>query len=436
MLLKDCAYVLTQDEKRTILRDVDILIEGSRIAKIGKGLEDDDVVDCSKKLVLPGMINTHTHLPMALFRGYLDNLPLREWLPQIMGREKKLTEEEVYYGSLLGALECIRFGTTTVADFYHLSFARARALKESGINAFVDSPVMEKPLFARDADEAIAIQEKVIQTFINDEAITPISTAHSIYLCSRETLIKVRDIARKYDILKRVHISETEQEFRETLAHHKNTPIDYLDELGWLDEKTLLVHANWVTNKEIKKIASKGCKVCHNPTSNMKLAYGKAMPLKRMVDSGVCVSVATDGPTSNNNLDMFEELKLASLSDKFTSEKKADKLDIISDPEIFDMANIQGAKTLALEKKTGRIMEGMQADLITVQLDKPHFYPINQNNSLISHVIYVMNGSDVTDTIVRGKMLMKDKEILHLDERKIINKVQELTGGEIIWKKR
>ncbi|MBD3204394.1 amidohydrolase family protein [Candidatus Woesearchaeota archaeon] len=431
MLLKNCAFILTQNKKREILRDNDVLIEQDKIVKIGKGFskKNRQVIDCSNKIVLPGMINSHIHLPMTMFRGYLDSLPLRKWLSKVIELEKKLTKEKIYYGTLLGCLECIRFGTTTIADFYYFPFERAKAIEKSGLNGFLDSTVMDKPLFFNNADDAIKNAEKFIKKYINHKYIKPIATAHSIYLCSNETLKKINNLSEKYDILKRIHISETEKEFRETLSKYKNTPVEYLDSIGWLNEKTILVHANWITNIEIRKIAGKKCKICHNPTSNLKLAYGKVMPLDKLIGNNVTVSVATDGPTSNNNLDIFEELKLAALLNKFTSKVK------ISDQKIFDMANLSGARTLGIESITGSIEPGKRADIITINLDKPHLYPINKNNSIISHIIYCANGNDVSETIVRGNLLMNNKKILDPDERRIINKVQKLTGGEIIWKK-
>ncbi|MBU0758056.1 MAG: amidohydrolase [Nanoarchaeota archaeon] len=429
ILLKNCRFIVTQDRDRKILEKTDILISDGKIKKIAKAIPEksDKVIDCSYKMVMPGMINTHTHLPMTLFRGYMDALPFNDWLPMIMKMERDLTPEQVYFATLVGALECIRFGTTAVADFYYFPYERAKAIKEAGILGFLDSSVMDKPLFFKDADEAIDFSEKFIKDFIDDEDIRPVATAHSIYLSSRETLVKIRDIAHKYNILKRIHVSESEKEFRESLSKNKNTPIDYLDSLRWLDEKTILVHANWITNIEIRRLAEYGCKVCHNPTSNMKLAYGKVMPLDRMLEKNVTVSLATDGPTSNNNLDIFEELKVASLLNKFIEIKD------ISDQQIFDMSNINGAKTLGIEDKTGSIEQGKQADIVTIELTKPHHYPINKHNSLISHIIYCLNGNDVCDTIARGRILMENQEIKHLDEKMIIRKFQNLTGGEKIW---
>lgn len=422
MILKHCAYIVTQNREREILKDTDLEISGTKIARIGKNLHGEDEVDFSGKILLPGMINTHTHLPMTLLRGYYDNLTLHDWLAKVMAHEAKFTADHVHYGTLLGCLECIKYGTTCVADFYYFPYERAKALEESGLYGFLDSAVHDKPLFYKNVDESIQAAEKFIATYKSNPTVVPIATVHSIYLSSRETLEKVKALSDKYGVMRRIHISETEKEFQHSLSKFKNTPIEFLEKIGWLDEKTLLVHANWITNKEITLVAKRKSKICHNPISNMKLAYGRVMPLKKLLEKGITVGLATDGATSNNNLDLFGDLKVCALSDKFFTNNPFS----IPDQKIFDLVNVDGAKVLGIEELTGSLEAGKQADIITIGTDEPQMIPLNKHNSLISHLLYCVSGSDVCDTIVRGRFLMRDKKYMTLDKEKIISRVQRL----------
>jgi len=431
MILKNCRKIILQDAKRRILDNKSIVIddETGTIQKICSSRqlpkerrEASEIIDCSDKLVMPGMINTHTHLPMSLFRGYCDNLTLHDWLEKMHVEERKLTKKHIYWGTKLGLLEAIQNGTTTVADFYHMPYERIKAFKEAGVKGFLDSSVMEEPFFHDTVSQALADAEKFIAEFKNDPMLRPVATVHSIYLCSKETVEKVRDIAQKHEVLSRIHISETETEFRYSLKHYKKTPIEFLDSINFLTPKTLAVHCNWATNKEITILAKRGASVCHNPASNMKLAYGKAMPLKKMLAAGVNVALATDGATSNNTLDLFAEMKACSLIQKFTSNDSS----IVHDRTIFDLTNINAAKALHIERETGTIEPGKDADLIAIPMDKPQLYPLTRHNSLISHLVYCINGSDVSDVFVKGKHIMRDSEFLTLDKEKITDTVQHL----------
>jgi 5-methylthioadenosine/S-adenosylhomocysteine deaminase len=427
MILKNCKYIITQDKDRLILENQDIEIINGKITKISKNInsKDTDVHDFSNKVVMPGMINTHAHLPMTLFRGYSDDLGLHDWLKKMLAMEAKLTKEHVYWGTKLGLLEGIQFGTTTFADFYYFPYKRAEAMIETGVNGFLDSAVHDMPGFFKTPQHAIDHSEKFIKDMLKEKKVTPIATAHSIYLCSKDTLQQMNNIAKKYGVLKRIHVSETEKEFKKCLKDYKATPVEFLNNLNWVDEKTMLVHANWVTNHELRIIRNAKAKINHNPISNMKLAYGKAMPLRRMIDMGITVSLATDGPTSNNNLDLFDDMKVSALMHKF---EMNDPIGIM-DQEIFDMANIKGAEALMIENETGSLEIGKNADIIAMDLNEAVFTPLNSHNNIISHLIYAASGSNVTDTIVKGKFLYKDKKFLTLDKNKIIKNVQRLMGG-------
>ena len=424
-ILKKCRYVVTQNDNRDILENKDILIENGLIKEIATDINSaGKECDFSNKVVLPGMINTHAHLPMTLFRGYSDDLDLFNWLQKMLKMEAKLTAKQVYYGTMLGLLESIQFGTTTVADFYYFPYERKKAMAEVGINGFLDSTVHDKPGFFDSPKDAIEYSERFINDMLKEKVITPIATAHSIYLCSKNTLESVLKMSKKYDVITRIHVSETEKEVNNCLKENKATPIEFLEKIGWLHDKTMLVHANWVTNQELRIMKRRDVKVNHNPVSNMKLAYGRIMPLRKMIDMDITVSLATDGPTSNNNLDMFEDMKVSALMHKFSLNDPVG----IKDQEIFDMANREGAKTLHILDKTGTIEIGKQADICAMELDETVFVPLNKHNNIISHLIYSVSGWSVSDTIVKGKFLYKNKQFTKINKMEIIDKVRRLTN--------
>ena len=424
MILKNCKYIITQDKDRKILQDTDILVKDGKIVKIAKNIEqnNEEIHDFSSKLIMPGMINTHAHLPMTLFRGYSDDLGLHDWLQKMLAMEAKLTKEHVYWGTKLGLLEGIQFGTTTFADFYYFPYERAQAMKESGVNGFLDSTVHDMPGFFKTPTDAVNFSEKFIKDMLEEKYVTPIASAHSIYLCGKETIKRMKEISDKYNVLRRIHVSETEREVKKSLDQYKATPIECLDELGWIDEKTMLVHANWITNQELRIVKKNNAKINHNPISNMKLAYGRAMPLRKMLDMDIIVSLATDGPTSNNNLDLFDDMKTSALMHKFEMNNPIG----VKDQEIYDMANIQGAKALMVEDEIGSVEVGKNADFTAMGLNEAVFTPLNKHNNIISHIIYAASGSNVTDTIVKGKFLYKNKEFMTLNKDEIIKNVQRL----------
>ncbi|MBI4150161.1 amidohydrolase [Candidatus Woesearchaeota archaeon] len=400
MLLKNCRFLLTQNEKRDILENVDVLIEGSIIKKIGKdlGKHGKNDTDCSRKIVMPGLVNTHTHLGMHSLRGLCDDAELHDWLDIIVKEEKKLSDKQILENTEAGLREAVRFGTTCMYDSYRLAEERARLFERLGMRGCLSSTIREK--------KDIAASEKFVKSMLarKSSLIKPVVAAHAIFSTDEAILKEVIALSEKYGVRRRLHVGETRKERFDVQQKTGKLPIEYLDSIGFLDEKALLVHAIWITKGEIRLMAKTRTKVSHNPISNMKLASGGVMPLVEMMQEGVTVGLGTDSVVSNNNLDLFEELKVTPLLHK---QHRWDPK-VITPQDVLDMATINGAKCLGFDD-VGSIEVGKNADIITIDL-APHLLPATTKN-IVSHIVYSANGNDVCDSVIDGKMVMKDRII-------------------------
>ena len=380
----------------------DIFIEGNKIKKIGDNLNlrATEKIDGKKeKAVIPGLINCHTHAAMSLFRGYGDDLPLKEWLEKkIWPAEAKLTEEDVYWGTKLACLEMIKTGTTCFNDMYWYSEAVIKASEEIGLRAMVGPLIIDfSKKGSRENFEKIYKNFQVEKSGLVDIAVAP----HSIYGASKENLIWAKNFAKKNHLILHTHLSETEKEVKDCLKKYKMRPVEYLDKIGFLDKNCVLAHSIWLNEKEIKILAKRKCSVVYNPCSNMKLASG-IFPYKKMKEAGVNITLGTDGPASNNSLDMFSEMKFASFLQKLSEEDPT----IASAKEIFEIATKNGAK--ALKINAGEIKEGKLADLILIDLNYVSFQP---GHNFISDLVYSASGNCVSDVICNGKILMRERKI-------------------------
>ncbi|MCK4733612.1 MAG: amidohydrolase, partial [Methanophagales archaeon] len=298
--------------QRRLIKDGAIFIEGNKITDVGKNeickkYKTDEVIDATGMVAMPGLIKAHTHSPMTLMRGYIDDLPLIEWLQKLWTFEAKLKPEDCYYGSLLACLEMISFGITTFSDMYLYPNEILKAVEKSGLRAMVSPLIFEKI----NKDCNLRNARKFLKK--KTERVTPALGPHAPYTCSKEELIGVVNLAEEKDVFIHTHVSETQDEVKQIKEKYGMNPIKFLNSVGLLTDKTILVHAIWVTDKEIKLIAKTGAKIVHCPIANMKLASGVA-PVHKM--KNITVSIGSDGPSSNNNLDMFEEMKVASLFQK------------------------------------------------------------------------------------------------------------------------
>jgi 5-methylthioadenosine/S-adenosylhomocysteine deaminase len=381
----------------------------------------DHLVDAGGGL-MPGLINTHTHLPMALFRGMADDLPLMTWLNEhIFPAERQyLNEETVRWGTLISCSEMLLSGTTTCCDAYFFEDVVAQAVRQSGIRGIlsqgvIDFPAPGVPDPGRNLEESIQFVEKwkdICPTLI------PSIFCHSPYTCSAETLRKAKQAAREHGILFQMHAAETRAEWDQIHAEHGVSPIRYLAGLGLLDNDTLLAHTVWIDTDDISLIAEHGCGISHNPSSNMKLASGVA-PIPAVLEKGIRVGLGTDGCASNNTLDLLTEMDLTA---------KLHKVHTL-DPTVMDarrviqMATVEGAKAIGQGDHLGSLEPGKQADLIILDMERPHLTPMYH---AASHIVYAAIGSDVRDVIIAGEPVVCRKKLLTIDTDQLLYEIRAL----------
>ncbi|WP_296888028.1 amidohydrolase family protein [uncultured Methanobrevibacter sp.] len=401
----------------------DVLVKNDLIFEINDEISDNNVnkvIDATDKILLPGFVNTHTHLSMTLFRGLADDLALDEWLnDNIWPMEANLNGNYCYIGALLGAVELIKSGTTTFSDMYFYMEDVARAVEESGIRAALSYGMID---FA-DEEKRKAEIEKNMRLFKNchntaDGRIKVFFGPHSPYTASEELLKEVRKLADENNIKIHIHVSETQKEINDVSSEKGLRPFEYLDSIGFLGPDVVCAHSVWLSDEEIEIIKKHDVKISHNPCSNMKLASGIA-PVSKLLENDICVAIGTDGASSNNNLDIIEELKTASLLQKVST------LDpkVLTSDEAIAMGTINGAKALGLDDEIGSIEVGKKADLILIDTNNANMVP--DSSKLSSNIIYSANGSNVDTTICNGVILMENKKLTTLDEDEIYQKARE-----------
>lgn len=401
--------VLTPDFRAV---KADVAIEGNRIVSVGDIKGNADVVlDAKGKLVMPGLVNAHTHLSMSLFRGRAEDLPLKQWLEEkIWPVERRLKPEHVYAGALLGCLEMIKSGTTCFSDMYFHMEEVAKAVREAGLRACLSYGIIElgdPERRKRELNKALELLQQ------RDNRIEVMLGPHAPYTCSDECLLKVKELADRHQVGIHMHLSETKDEIQDSIKRTGRPPVLHLEEIGFLSSRVVAAHCVHVSNDEIAILAKRGVKVVHNPASNLKLASGLA-PVREMLDAGVEVALGTDGPASNNSLDMFREMRLCALLQKFrTGDPSRMKAE-----EVLRMATVGGARALGLHE-IGTIEPGKKADLIIVNLNSPHLIPVPPS---ISNIVYSATGSDVDTVIVDGKILMEERKILTLNSEEVMER--------------
>lgn len=388
----------------------DLYIEGKYIEQIGQGLAvaADTVIDGSRKAIIPGFVNAHTHAAMTLFRGFGDDMALMPWLEQkIWPNEAKMTRDDVYWGAKLACLEMIKSGTTTFFDMYQKFRGTADAVEEMGLRGVLAGVCFD--FFEADQAEKCKQHNRKLYSEIGEysKRIQFALGPHAIYTVSGELLRWVHDFSDEHNLPVHLHLAETEAEVENSIRQFGLSPVRYLYKLGVLSPRLILAHGIYVDNDEIRMLADYGVKVVHNPASNMKLASGMNFKFKEMRAAGITVGLGTDGCSSSNNLDMIEAMKLASLLGKAWRKDP----EALTAAEMLHMATEQGASIVGL--KAGRIEEGYLADISLVDLHIPAFTP---NFNLVSNLVYAANGSCIDTVICDGKVLMRDKKVPGEDE--------------------
>jgi len=420
--------VVTQNEAGEVLRNGAVAVEGSRIAAVGpadrvvaehgRGAK---ILSGKRALVMPGLINTHTHVSMTCLRGLADDLPLMTWLNEnIFPAEQKLTGEMVYWGALLGCAEMIQSGTTCFLDMYLFEQEVARAADRAGIRAMVGEVLYDFPSpNYGPIEDGLKFTADLIDEWRGHERVMIAVEPHAPYTCSPEVLTACRDLAEAKGAALHIHLSETWDEVNNVQEQYGLKPVRHLDNLGLLSPSLIAAHCVALDKEEIGLLAERDVKVAHNPNSNMKLAAGIA-PVPDLIDAGVTVGLGTDGPASNNNLDMFKEMNTAAKLHKIAKMDPA----VMDARTVLNMGTSAGAGVLGLGNELGRLAPGFLADLIVLDLAQPHLTPLYRPRS---HLVYAARGSDVMHTVVHGQVLMEDRKLTTLDLEEVYGQMERIS---------
>jgi 5-methylthioadenosine/S-adenosylhomocysteine deaminase len=420
--------VVTMDGSRRVLAPGSVAIDGADIVAVDRPeiirqqFTAADTIEAWGSVVMPGLINTHTHAPMVLYRGLADDLALMDWLQKYIfpAEAKTVSPEFVRAGTRLAALEMIQSGTTTYVDMYYFEEEIAKETKAAGLRAVLGQTIIQFPVpDAQNPGEELARTEAFIKAFKDDPLIIPAVAPHAMYTLDGPTLMKCRELAKRYNVPTIIHLAETQAELQTAQERFKSSPVAYLDDLGFFGPGVLAAHGVWVSEADIATLKARGVGVSHNPESNMKLASGTA-PVPQYLAAGVPVGLGTDGAASNNDLDMFEAMRTASFLHKLTTNDPR----AVGARVVLEMATIGGARALGLEKRIGSLEPGKRADVIVVNMSTPRQTPMYDP---VSHLVYATHGDDVQTTIVNGKILMRGRKVLTIDEDAVVKEARLLS---------
>jgi len=432
------AYILTVDSLNTEIPLGTIVIKNDSIEALGDNslleyYEADNIIDAQGNLVMPGLINAHTHAAMNIYRGMADDMPLKEWLNEyIFPVEAEFnTAENIITGTELAVLEMLKSGTTCFADMYYFSDEIAQVCSKAGIRGIISEGILDFPVPNSDsADESLAYTEKLIDKYKDHPLVQIAVGPHSTYTCSLDNLKKARSLANKYNVPFQIHLAETAWEFDKFIKEQEITPTRYLADNGILEGRTIGAHVVYASEDDLELLMQANTGVATNPVSNMKLASGIA-PIPAFLQRGITVGLGTDGAVSNNNLDMFQEMKTLALIHKQHNSNPA----LVSARQAIRMATIDGAKLFGLEETIGSLEVGKKADMIIVNINQPHMMPLY---NIESQLVYSATGADVETVIVNGKILIENKHASHINEidlmfnaQKIAHKVMEFLNNKI-----
>jgi 5-methylthioadenosine/S-adenosylhomocysteine deaminase len=418
--------VVTMDSAFRVLEDGAIAVKGERIVAVGPARElrarydAARTIDTSGRIVMPGLVNTHTHVPMTLLRGVGGDVELMVWLTKYIwpAENAHVTPEFVTWGTRLAAWEMIRTGTTTFADMYFYEDQVAEAAKQAGLRGFCAATVMDHPVPGlKNADEGLRAAEAFLKKWSGDSLIVPALGPHAAYTVSPETLVRIKALADRFQAPLTIHAAESPSEMQMIREKYGTTTVTHLEKIGFLGPRLTLAHAIWLSDAEIATLARTSVGTAHCPSSNMKIASG-VQPLAKLRKAGVRAGLGTDGPASNNDLNMFEEIDLALKLQKVTTGDPA----VLSARDGVELATIGGARALHLEREIGSLEPGKRADLIVLATDAP--WALTRYD-VYSHLAYAQKGTDVATTIVNGRVLMEDGRMLTLDTAQIAARARE-----------
>jgi len=419
--------VITENSTRQVLSPGAVAIQGTDIVDVGtpesiaSRYNATATIDARDQVVLPGLINTHTHAAMVMFRGLADDLALMDWLQKYIfpAEAKAVSPEFVRIGTRLANLEMIESGTTTFADMYYFEEEVAKATRDAGLRGVLGQTVIQFPVAdAKTPADGLARAETYIKAFKGDSLIVPAVASHAMYTLDRATLVGAAELGRRYEVPVLIHLAETEDEVKTARTDHQATPTGYLESIGFFGPRTVAAHGVWVTDEDIQILKRRNVGVSHNPESNMKLASGFA-PVTKYLAADVALGLGTDGAASNNDLDMFEAMRQAAFLAKVSTRDPT----AVPAQTALDMATIGGARVLAMDRTIGSLEPGKRADLITVSMSAARQTPMYD---AVSHLVYVTRGDDVRTTIVNGKVLMQNRQVRTMNRGDVIAQAKAL----------
>jgi len=419
--------ILTSDEKDSIIHNGSIAIDGDTIVGVDKAKDIETrfagrrIIDACNCLVMPGLINSHTHAAMTCFRGIADDIELMDWLNNYIfpAETRNVDPELAYWGSMLACAEMIKSGTTTFCDMYLFEDETAEVAGQAGMRCLLGEGLFDFPSpNAKNPAEGFAYTRMLIEKWADDPLVNIVVEPHSLYTCSPSLLKNAKALADEYNLPFATHFLENKMEAKQLKEKFGKRATAFLRDIGCLDERFFAFHCVCMDEEDIKIFADRGCKVVHNPESNMKLASGIA-PISSMLEHGITVGLGTDGCASNNNLDMFGEMSTAAKLEK------AERLDptVMSAKTVTRMATRDGAHVLGMEDITGSLKPGMKADIIIIDLNKPHLTPIYDE---YSHIVYAAGGSDVETVIINGRIVMENRRLLTINENEVMERVRKI----------
>jgi 5-methylthioadenosine/S-adenosylhomocysteine deaminase len=428
-LLISGGTLVTMDTDRRILEDGFVVVKSDTIVAVGQGIPHmpngpiftKQAIEAKGALILPGLINGHTHTPMTLFRGLRDDVTLDEWLRKYIfpAEARNVAEDFVRWGTRLAAAEQIRGGITTFADMYYFEDALAEETKAAGMRGVLGETILDFPAPDNKTNAAmLEYTEKFLKRWQGDPLIHAATAPHSIYTCSKKTLQDAAALARKYHAPILIHVAEMKKELDDSLNQNGLTPVQYLEKLGILGPDVVAAHCIYIDEKDRQILAQRHVGCIHNPSSNMMLASGVAPVIEERA-AGIAVGLGTDGPAgSNNDLNLMEEMDLAAKLQKIT------KMDprALGAQAVVEMATIEGAKALHMEKEIGSLEVGKKADIIMIGLDEPNAVPMYD---VYAQLAYALKGSDVQTVVIGGRVVMRDRKLLTLNEPEILAKARE-----------
>ncbi len=412
--------VVTMDAEKRLIENGAVAVQKGEIVAVGKANEISrqfvakQIINANGKVVIPGLVNVHTHIAMTLFRGISDDLDLQEWLTKYIfpAEAKNVTEDFVRVGTRLGLAEMIRGGTTTFCDMYYFEDAIADETAKAGMRGVLGETIIDFPVpDNKTHEQALAYTEKFVNKWKNHSLIVPAFAPHAAYTVSEEHLGNIKKLADKLNAAVVIHVAETQTEVNDISKQKGLRPVEYLDKIRFLNNRTIAAHVVFANENELNILKNRGVGVAHNPQSNMKLASGVA-PVPQMLAKDLPVGLGTDGAASNNDLNLWEEMDTAAKLHKvFARDPK-----VLTAEQAFEMATIRGARALHLENLIGSIETGKRADIAIVDFDALHQTPFF---NVYSHLVYASKASDVRTVIVNGKVVMRDKRLLTLNENVI-----------------